>query len=495
MFKNLKSKLEDEAKKIQASVQQYSEQIQQQVGQMRSNTSDAGGSESGSNVTRRFLNTVTGSPSASKGSGQKASDNDSLNYSVGNALMEEVSEGDLLGLDLPPRERRLSGGSTHSNESSLSALFSYIPGTAGSVFDPSESDLDSTFDEVNSGVVKSANSEQVSTALFKLQNRASNYKDKYRDMVRRYNEVVTENNKCRTVLAQTQDKALKRIEKLREEKKTLSEKLAKAQSGAVDSETEAKIADYKEKLDKCVAEIKKNRTKIKELTDENEHIKQTAQGENAEQGLISLETDRVAAEWKERIDKVEEEWTARINKLETDHAIQLATTKAEMHAALENKDREIESLRSKNRALEIQDGQANERWQKKVDELQAVTRALEAEKSDMIEKLSEAKTQGVKAVQDESEKRREALEKEWQEKMEAMKEEHERAIQEKTEEFGKLQSSFDTASQNVSKLEEKLKSSQEKIELLQKEANEKAKEAEQIKVSLVQEQHSQAAHI
>ncbi|PAV75690.1 hypothetical protein WR25_15181 isoform B [Diploscapter pachys] len=439
MFKNLKSKLEDEAKKIQASVQQYSEQIQQQVGQMRSNTSDAGGSESGSNVTRRFLNTVTGSPSASKGSGQKASDNDSLNYSVGNALMEEVSEGDLLGLDLPPRERRLSGGSTHSNESSLSALFSYIPGTAGSVFDPSESDLDSTFDEVNSGVVKSANSEQVSTALFKLQNRASNYKDKYRDMVRRYNEVVTENNKCRTVLAQTQDKALKRIEKLREEKKTLSEKLAKAQSGAVDSETEAKIADYKEKLDKCVAEIKKNRTKIKELTDENEHIKQTAQGENAEQGLISLETDRVAAEWKERIDKVEEEWTARINKLETDHAIQLATTKAEMHAALENKDRE--------------------------------------------------------AVQDESEKRREALEKEWQEKMEAMKEEHERAIQEKTEEFGKLQSSFDTASQNVSKLEEKLKSSQEKIELLQKEANEKAKEAEQIKVSLVQEQHSQAAHI
>lgn len=37
---------------------------------------------------------------------------------------------------------------------------------------------------------------------------------------------------------------------------------------------------------------------------------------------------------------------------------------------------QIESLRSKNRALEIQDGQANERWQKKVDELQAVTRVI-----------------------------------------------------------------------------------------------------------------------
>lgn len=41
-----------------------------------------------------------------------------------------------------------------------------------------------------------------------------------------------------TVLAQTQDKALKRIEKLREEKKTLSEKLAKAQNGAADSEVD-----------------------------------------------------------------------------------------------------------------------------------------------------------------------------------------------------------------------------------------------------------------
>lgn len=38
MFKGLKSKLEDEAKKLQASVQQYGEHLSQQVGQYRNAT-------------------------------------------------------------------------------------------------------------------------------------------------------------------------------------------------------------------------------------------------------------------------------------------------------------------------------------------------------------------------------------------------------------------------------------------------------------------------
>lgn len=62
---------------------------------------------------------------------------------------------------------------------------------------------------------------------------------------------------------------------------------------------------------------------------------------------------------------------------------------------MESKDKEIESLRNKCRELEIQDGQANERWQKKVDELQSIVKALETEKTDMVEKLSAAKAQGV----------------------------------------------------------------------------------------------------
>uniref|UniRef100_A0A183U7C6 DUF4201 domain-containing protein n=1 Tax=Toxocara canis TaxID=6265 RepID=A0A183U7C6_TOXCA len=62
--------------------------------------------------------------------------------------------------------------------------------------------------------------------LHKLQGRAANYKDKYRELVKMYNEVVRENDKCRAVLASTQDKALQRIEKLRNEKRILAQKLA-----------------------------------------------------------------------------------------------------------------------------------------------------------------------------------------------------------------------------------------------------------------------------
>ncbi|VDL72288.1 unnamed protein product [Nippostrongylus brasiliensis] len=358
MFKGLKSKLEDEAKKLQASVQQYSEQLSQQVEHIRGASSDAG-SESGSSITRRFLNTVGGSSSATNV-------HDSLNLSVGNALMEEVTEGDLLGLESSSRQRRFS----------LSTLFQSIPGLSGSTLDPVDFDDNETLDEWGSGVIKSASKDQ-------------------------------------TVLAQTQDKALDRIEKLKKDKKALGEKLRELEESR-SSEAEAlqvdpRIHRYEEMLEKCKAEITRSRAKIKELSQENEKLAQSVKSAEGDSDMSTLVADRVANEWKQRIDKVEEEWTERMNKNDTDHALQLATTKADMHAALEAKDKEIESWRSKCRVLEIQDGQANERWQKKVDDLQLVVEALEAEKSDMIEKLSAAKVQGVRAVRDEEEQKREEL--------------------------------------------------------------------------------------
>ncbi|KAK6058812.1 hypothetical protein COOONC_03612, partial [Cooperia oncophora] len=295
------------------------------------------------------------------------------------------------------------------NFSSLSTLFQSVPGLAGTTLDAADSDSE-TIDEYGSGVIRSASKDQISSVLSRLQGRASTYKDKYRDLVKKYNEVVTENNKCRTVLAQTQDKALDRIGKLKSEKKALGEKLRELEeSRASSSPAEQKHHRLEEMLEKCKAEITKNRAKIKELTQENERLSQSVKAAEGDSDISTLVADRVANEWKQRIDKVEEEWTERMNKNDADHAIQLATTKADMHAALETKDREIESWRSKCRALEVQDGQANERWQKKVDELQQVIQALEVEKGDMIEKLSAAKLQGVKAVRDEEEKKREEL--------------------------------------------------------------------------------------
>ncbi|KAE9419784.1 hypothetical protein Angca_001891, partial [Angiostrongylus cantonensis] len=65
----------------------------------------------------------------------------------------------------------------------------------------------------------------ISNMLSRLQSSASHYKSKYRDLMKKYNDVVSENNKFRTVLAQTQDKAFARIEKLKSEKKALGDRL------------------------------------------------------------------------------------------------------------------------------------------------------------------------------------------------------------------------------------------------------------------------------
>lgn len=42
-----------------------------------------------------------------------------------------------------------------------------------------------------------ASREQISSVLLKLQGRAANYKDKYRQLVRQYNELVNDNSKVR----------------------------------------------------------------------------------------------------------------------------------------------------------------------------------------------------------------------------------------------------------------------------------------------------------
>ncbi|CAD6185936.1 unnamed protein product [Caenorhabditis auriculariae] len=362
MFKGLKSKLEDEAKKLQASVQQYSEQVVAQVGQYRGAMSDAG-SEAGASVSQQ-------SPGVS-------------------AIMPEVAEADLLGLGVgaEPRARRHSEDSNHSNESAFSSAFPPLTNAFGNNLERIPSDTESTCSEF------SARSPQdlSSSSSQQLQKRLSNYKAKYRDVVKRHNAIVEENERFKSMLSKAQDDMLQRVQKLRDEKKVLSEKLRQVSEKQEDG---PEIEQLKQKIEEYKGYLEKYRLKIKQMNE-----KQPSEDQN-----------EVVQELNERIAKTEEEWTKRMNETESQHALLLAKTNAEMHAALENKDGEIEQWRKKCSVLEKQDGEANTRWQQKVDQLQAVVKALESEKNEMVDKLSEAKQQGVKAVLEEEEKRRLELE-------------------------------------------------------------------------------------
>lgn len=155
------------------------------------------------------------------------------------------------------------------------------------------------------------------------------YKAKYRDAVHRHNKLVDDVNTTRKLLETTQDECLQKVEKLRLEKRILAEKLSNsAGNGDGKEELEKKCEDYKRMLEQC---------KIK--------IKSLQQDKKEQQQLITVDNDDSVdpriREMEQRIQKTEEEWTNRINESDQQHAINLATTKAEMHAALENKDSEV----------------------------------------------------------------------------------------------------------------------------------------------------------
>ncbi|KAK0417283.1 hypothetical protein QR680_012920 [Steinernema hermaphroditum] len=425
MFKGLKSKLGDEAKRLQANLTQYGENLANQV---RSTASDTGSDISAH--TRRFFQPVVPESNTAEGDAKPElsneliisldDENDVADNTMSSAVMESATEGDLLGLNesTPRRQRHLSSDSAESTESSLNTFFGnpVVP-TSFEPMDTIASDVESTWNDsdsvsANSSSLAGASKEQISSVLSKLHGRAANYKDRYRELVKMYNEIVKENKKCRTVLTTSQDKALAKIERLRAEKKQLAEQLKaeaaeKGKLASTPSEDATKVHRLQELLEKCKESISSNKEKIAQLSAEKERLQAKLSGANDDNDMTQLAVERVTAEWKGRVDRLEEEWTKRLNDVEEKATITIATSKAEMHAALQHKDSDIETWMNKCHQLEKADVDFNVRWQTKVNSLERQLSALEAEKADMVEKLSQAKLEG--AVREEEMKLRQQL--------------------------------------------------------------------------------------
>jgi hypothetical protein len=81
------------------------------------------------------------------------------------------------------------------------SIFPSLPALGGSRLETINSDVESMASDLESNAgstfLGQASKEQISSVLHKLQGRAASYKDKYRDLVKNYNEVVRENDKCR----------------------------------------------------------------------------------------------------------------------------------------------------------------------------------------------------------------------------------------------------------------------------------------------------------
>ncbi|KAL7070534.1 hypothetical protein ACQ4LE_010640, partial [Meloidogyne hapla] len=380
MFKGLRSKIEDEANRLKSTVSQYGENIANQV---RSSASEAGSDISGR--ARKFIDSAQQLDKDGRAGSSNAVPVDDFLDQIGNKP-----------------SRRLSNASLESgNESLLNAQV--VPNSIRSSTSPlndllaSDTESNADFDQLDEMPRDKLN------AIFqRFQARALNYKQKYKELSGIYREIENENEKYRNLLSATQEKAAQRIAKLKNDRSELQVKLKAIESGEKVYAEHEKIKKLQELLIKCKDEITSNRARITSLNDESEHLKKensTLSSEN------SSNVQRVTAEWKGRFDRQEEEWNRRISECEEKAAIAIATSKAEMHSALQQKDQELENWISKFHALEKKDEEETTQLKEKLATLEGAILTLEQEKADMVQKLSQAKQEGVKLVKESEERK------------------------------------------------------------------------------------------
>lgn len=430
MFKGLKSKLEDEAKKLSTAVSQYGENVAQQL---------RTGEGTGGLLNFNKVNNESDNKKIANTKGNKKNgDNSTITQEF-----DETSLFSLSPIDDIPRTRRLSSCSNVSIDSStdIFSIENLIPQKSAIL-----AELESNADEsiIGSSTFATASKEQISSLLNKLNSRNAKYKMKYKNLIATYNELVTENAKCQSVLEQTQDAMVKKIKKLKNEKLELEEKVRNIQSGAIPSDA-AKIKKLEELLEKCKDNIFTNKTKIANLNKENDELRKKL---NEGQEMVPNDKDDTVNQLSCK------DYNETIKKLEEDNAIALATVKAQFHSQLEEKDNEINNWRNKY-SQQIFD---LENIKKENENLLKLSETFEQEKKEMLEQIVESKKLVLESVERDERNKREQCELEfnerlisslkssdskWEEKLLLLKEEYEKKIND-------LQKKIDSDSTNFS---------------------------------------------
>lgn len=100
-----------------------------------------------------------------------------------------------------------------------------------------------------------------------------------------------------------------------------------------------------------------------------------------------LAAERVAGEWRRKMEAAEEEWGGKLRESEERAAMALAQAKADMHEELERRDALVASLTSQLRTAET--GREEE---------ERLRKSLEEEKDSLLSQLSKAKTDAIRLI-------------------------------------------------------------------------------------------------
>ncbi|XP_026481218.1 golgin subfamily A member 4 [Ctenocephalides felis] len=221
MFKKLKDKIAEEVKSSPQRIQQIAQAV---VSSASSTTSEVSGTDTffsiaeedtpqnspqhitNSNSTNS-LSSLTSSVTSTKTptlnvSNSETTTNDRLNNS--NNYNDQTSN----------RNRKVSTGSVGSDVSFR------LPSYDSPAVYHLQSDLDMSASEVESPssiILDRVSKEQLHQAYRRALDNHQKYRRRYADLAKKYGELERENSKARSVLVETQDKALRRISELREQ--------------------------------------------------------------------------------------------------------------------------------------------------------------------------------------------------------------------------------------------------------------------------------------
>ncbi|KAJ8916653.1 hypothetical protein NQ315_000298 [Exocentrus adspersus] len=268
-----------------------------------------------------------------------------------------------------PSQERPRRTSTSSMASDVSFLPRYESGSMYHL----QSDLDDSISELEDNASTASSQlghlskEQIYSAFQKSQMRYHKYRGRYTDLAKHYKEMEREVSKMKSVLVETQDKAIRRVTELKEQCGLEQKAKAHLESALRDEldEKNFKIQALQTKINllqggdntgllvdvenggsQAQADLE-NLTRY--LNDARKEI-ETLNEKMQEMKAHSIVFQSKELEYKNKIQALEKD-IANFSEREKENNLKLAQSKMELHNELINKDAEISNLKKDNEAL------------------------------------------------------------------------------------------------------------------------------------------------
>uniref|UniRef100_A0A6P4FDG4 Golgin subfamily A member 4 n=1 Tax=Drosophila rhopaloa TaxID=1041015 RepID=A0A6P4FDG4_DRORH len=375
MFANLKNKLIEEVKASPSKFQQFANAAQAAVSSSSSTTPNS--DTNTSNTENFFSITEEDTPQNSPYRIQK---------------LPATSASSLRGRST----QSLNGATSRTRKLSNSSMASDVSFRLPTYEAPAVYHLQSDLDETSSEFDDSASTarldvitkDQLYDAYKKSLDRYHKYRCRYTDLAKKYKELERDSSKARSVLVETQDKALRRISELREQC-TLEQQAKAHLEEALRIEMDdmsCKMQAYQTKL-QLLGENPENITAALErsghlldteqLIDLDESTGKSAPPENGGSSEDASNLQRLLKEREAQLKDVTEKYDA-LRKQEEENVLLLAQTKQAIHTELEHKDNEVRQLQEKLKQLESQRESHSNEAKEQFRKLQATKQEVDA---------------------------------------------------------------------------------------------------------------------